>query len=353
MAIIRLDRPQTALEALSAQVPGLLDSIERSKRIQGERLQVTSVMDAIGSSPEAETPEELQQRIIGGFQTMRSKHRADTALGRVLQKFDPRVPSFPGVTSMEREIVNRALNRAFEDPSTRRTRELNLSTAETRAEFAGPQAEATLERTEASTEALRRGRTDRGFTAGELSLRTPALQAAMDSVEASFTPGWTSRRTGEFLDAFRTHVIDQPTSKWAELNDAERTQIWQRYTAIIGREKELKRSGGEISFKPTSEGVRKFEKKFILGGKGTTGNLLPVGITPGMLAEVAAREGSAKVFDLVGRYNEPGADRAAIGAELEAMVRPEEIPTVESVQEALKLKPGTRFFDANGIERVR
>ena len=213
MATRIIPRPQTTTEAFAPEIRELLTTIDRSKRLRGERLQVESVLESIRSSPEGATPEEVQQRIIGGLQATRGQAReAARGIGGVLGRiFDPRVPRFDEITPIEQSIADVELGRAFEDPLSRRTREANL------------------ERIEASTRATDRlagARGEKGFSATDLGLRGGVLSSAIGSVKSKVSPGRTSRKQSQFLDAFRKGVMESPSVAWETLNRTQKSQLF-------------------------------------------------------------------------------------------------------------------------------
>lgn len=116
MAVTRLPRTQTNLEALAPVVKDLFSAIDQSKKLRGERLQVESVFKSLGSLDPNATPEERTAAITGGLQQVRSEARSENEgfLNRLISRLDPREPSFEGVTPIEKFVADQQLDLAFQ-----------------------------------------------------------------------------------------------------------------------------------------------------------------------------------------------------------------------------------------------
>lgn len=294
MAIVSIARPQTTLEAFGPVVKDLFQAIDTSKRLRGERLQVESVFKSLDSLGEEATPEERMAAIRGGLLQVRATARSDNEglLQKIISGLDPRVPSFEGVSPMEKFIADQQLRLASQDPLTRRAKEAALTSAEARAGTAEEQAQATLEATQALTDA--RGRTatgaERPLTRDQLGRRAIDMNAFIEKAPRNRRIGPNTRQES-LLQAWKNYKA-APSTKWDTLNDVQRDDEWRAFKAIIAKKQS---ESDEFEFDPTSPEVQAatpgIEQPEPTGARQPLGpelsKTLPANITFSELAELA------------------------------------------------------------------
>lgn len=276
MAVISVARPRTTAEALGPIVADLFESIDRSKKLRGERLQFESVFKSLDSLSEEATPEEKMAAARGALQQVRTQSRDQNEgfLARIIKGLDPRVPSFgEGVSLMEKFVADQQLGIAFSDTRLLDSQiELNKQRA------------AELERRPET------GGADKPLTSQQIGRRAFDMKAFIDRAksERRFGPNVSQEALLKSWEDYKA----APGTDWENLSTGQQQDTWLAYKALIAK---TQQETGELEFDPTSSEVQAatpgIEQAKSTGSRQPLGpelsKTLPANITFSELAELA------------------------------------------------------------------